>query len=134
MTIKKAYYYLYYKIYKMWDKVENPFLSTNLRADISMIFIMIWFIVSLFAYLSIMLGRRIELDLTKPIGLILAILVLGLTLYFFTFSTKKKDYFIEFEQWPVKKNRLGGLIVVCIVIFILVNLFVSIDLMKKLNG
>jgi hypothetical protein len=134
MTIKKTYYYLYYKIYKMWDKIENPFLSTSLRTDISIIFIMAWFIVTLFAYLSIILGSRIELDITNPIGLISAIFILGLTLYFFTFSTKKKDYFAEFEQWPLKKNRFGGVIVLCIVIFILINLFVSIDMMKKFKG
>lgn len=134
MTIKEAYYYLYYRLYKAWRKNYNPLLSADFRTDISIIAIKIWFLGLVGIYLSILLGVKLpRLSLTSPMVFIPFALAVGSTLYFFTFSNRWKPYFEKFEKWPKRKNRIGGIIVWGIIILLFINLLVSVELMKKLN-
>lgn len=133
--MKRAYYYLYYTIYKAWSKNYNPLLSNNFRADISLMAIQIWFLGVLDTYLSIILNQdATDISIISPKVIIALILVIGSTLYFFTFSDKWKPYFEEFEKLPKRKNLIGGIVVWGIVIFIFINVFISVELAKKLKG
>lgn len=135
MSIKEAYYYLYYKIYKTWSKNYNPLLSNNFKADISLMALKIWFLGTIGMYVSIILNIDLsQLSMTSPFVILSLLLALGSTLYFFTFSDKWKPYFEEFEKWPKRKNSVGGIIVWSIVIFIFLNFIISVELSKKLNG
>ena len=134
--MKRAYYYyLYYTIYKAWSKNYNPLLSNNFKADISLMAIKIWLLGVLDTYLSILLNRdTMDISITNPKVIIALALVIGSTLYFFTFSDRWKSYFEEFEKLPKRKNLIGGIIVWSIVIFIFINVFISVELSKKLNA
>ena len=129
--IKRRYYYFYYTIYKAWGKDPHLLFSTRFRADLVIGAVKIWTVISLFSYLSIFLGYRIKLSITEPLGLIPLLLVLGSTLYFFTFSNKWKSYFKEFDKLPKRKNQIGRIIVWGIVIFSFINLIFSVSLMKR---
>ncbi|KAA5536817.1 hypothetical protein F0919_03865 [Taibaiella lutea] len=129
--MKKAYYYLYYKICKAFSKDDHPLFSVGFRADVVVMALKIWTAISLYSYLSILLGYRIKLSITEPLGLIPIALALGSTLYFFTFSNKWKPYFEEFEKLPKRKNLIGGIIVWGVAILSFINFIISVNLMKN---
>jgi hypothetical protein len=133
MKIKEAYYFLYYTIYKAWSKNDNPFLSNDFRADVCLIALEIWILMTINAYVSILLNIRSKLSLTDIRGIIPAVIAIGTTLYFFTLSNNWKSYFEVFDNWPKKRRRTGYIIVWCLVIFIFVNLIFSVELMKSLK-
>jgi hypothetical protein len=133
MTFIEAYYYFYYIIYKAWGRNNNPFFSNSFSTDISFTVLKIWIVMIFYAYLGVILHFRVVLSITKPEGFIPVILAFASTSYFFTFSTKWKPYFENFEKWPRKKKIIGSLIVWSIIAFIVINLFISVDMMKK-NG
>jgi hypothetical protein len=128
MNLKKAYYYLFYKLYKFWNKNENILLSSNFRAEISIIAIKLWIVFALYGYGFALFKLKPSISITNPIGFVPIILVLGTTLYFFTFSEKWKHYFEEFEQWPREKNAKGGLIVWSLIGFIFINVLITFNL------
>lgn len=132
--IRRAYYYFYYRIYKTFSKDDHPLLSVGFRADVVVMAVKIWTAISFFEYLSILLGYRIELSITEPLGFMPVVLALCSTLYFLTFSRKWKPYFEEFEKLPKRKNLTGGIIVWGMVILSFINLLVAGNLMKKLVG
>ncbi|KFF20866.1 hypothetical protein [Chryseobacterium sp. JM1] len=133
MKIKEAYYFSYYTLYKAWSKNDSPFLSNDFRADICLIALKIWIFITIDAYLSIVLNIKSKLSITDLRGIIPVVVAIGTTLYFFTLSNKWKSYFELFENWPKRKRRTGYTIVWCLVIFIFVNLFFSVELMKSLK-
>jgi hypothetical protein len=132
--IKRAYYYFYYRIYKTFNKDDHPLFSVGFRADIVIMAVKGWTAIALYAYLSILLGYRIELSITEPLGLIPFVLAVGSTLYFLTFSNKWKPYFEEFEKLPKRKNLIGGIIVWGMVILSFINFIISVNLMKNSLG
>jgi hypothetical protein len=134
-SIKRAYYYFYYRIYKTFTKNYNPLLSVGFRTDIVVMAVKIWFLGVVDTYLCILFNQdATDISITSPKVIIALALVIGSTLYFLTFSNKWKPYFEEFEKLPKRKNFIGGIIVWSIVIFIFINVFISVELMKKLNG
>lgn len=134
MNLNEAYYYLYYIIYKFWSKNYSPLLSNSFKADVCMMALKIWFLISIYSYLSIFMGKKIKVSITEPLGLIPVILIIGSTLYFFTFSNKRNLYFEKFDKMPKRKNQIGRIIVWSIVIFICVNFILSVNIMKSIFG
>jgi membrane protease YdiL (CAAX protease family) len=133
--MRRAYYFFYYIIYKTWSKNYNPLVSNDFRTDICMIALNIWALGVIGVYLSILLGIKLpRLSIAQPIVFIPLFLAIGSVLYFFTFSNKWKPYFKEFEEWPKRKRIIGGIIVWMIVIFIFINVFISVEMMRKING
>lgn len=122
-------------MFKTWSKDYNPLLSVGFRADVCIMALKIWLLGTIDTYLSVLLdysSTEISLISTKVIvGLILA---LGSTLYFLTFSDSWKPYFEEFEKLSTTTKRIRSIIVWSIIVFIFLNVFVSVELAKKLNG
>src|SRR5690606_41112258 len=85
--IKRAYYYFYYRIYKTFTKDDHPLLSVGFRADVVVMALKIWTAISFYSYLSILLGYRIELSITEPLGFIPMALALGTALICLLFLT-----------------------------------------------
>jgi hypothetical protein len=133
--IKRAYYYFYYKICKAFAKDDHPLLSVGFRADVTVMAVKIWLLGVIDTYLCVFLNQdATDISITSPKVIIALLLVIGSTLYFFTFSDKWKPYFEEFEKLSKRKNLIGGIVVWGIVIFIFINTFISVELMKKFNG
>jgi len=131
--IKRGYYFFYYIIYRTWNKDPHLLFSDSFRTDIIILATKMWFVLSLYAYLSIYLGIKIELSITNLFGFIPILLVLFTTLYFFTFSNKKKYYFKEFDKLSKRKRKIGSIVVWSVIVFIFINMFLSVELMKRLN-
>jgi len=132
--IKRGYYFFYYAIYRTWNKDPHILFSDSFRTDIIILATKIWSVISMYAYLSIFFGIKIELSITNLFGFVPLLLVLITTLYFFIFSDKWKSYFKEFDKLPERKRQIGSIIVWSLIVFIFINLFISVELMKKFNG
>lgn len=134
MIIKKVYYFIYYTIYKLWNRDYNPLLSNDFKTDISIIALKIWFLGVIDTYISILLNHdTTDISIVSPKVIISLVIAIISTLYFFTFSDKWKLYFREFEQWPKRKNQIGRILVWCIIVFIFINMIISVEIAKRLS-
>lgn len=134
MTFKETYYYTFYKFYKLWEKVDNILLSNSFRAEVSMMAVKIWLFIVIYAYGCALFRIKPDISIRKPMGYIPIILVLLSTHYFFSKKAKWESYFKEFEKWPKNRNRIGGVLVWSVVVFIFVNVFVSVIVLRYLNN
>jgi len=132
--IKKAYYYLFYKLYKFWDHVSVPKFWSDWKASFTIDVLEIWFYISIYSYVSIFLDRKISLSITEPSGFIPYIIIFGFNIYFFNSPSKWKPYFEEFEKWPKRRNLIGGIIVWSLIALIIINFIFSVNLMKSIFG
>ncbi len=128
----KVYYYLYYKLYKLWSKNENVFISANTRAALSLMFLEIWMLISIISYCSVIIQERIILRVSNPVLYPLVLAIIGSKIYLFIYSHDWKNYIEEFDQLSKSKNRVGSIIVLFLIIFIIANFFFSINLMHRL--
>jgi len=94
----------------------------------------IWIVGSLYAYISILVGRKISIKITEPLSVIPFVLAIVSTIYFFSYSKKWKPYFEKFDKWPKRKNTIGGIIVWAVAILVFLNFIFAVNLMKKHLG
>lgn len=114
--------------------MDNPILSTHFRAELSIGVLKIWFFIVIYAYSCVLLDIKPTISIERPIGFLPLLLVALSTHYFFDISNKWKLYFEEFEKWPKKKNKIGGIIVWSLIVFIFINVFISVELVRRLNS
>jgi len=120
MTIKKAYYYFYYKTYNFFinisDDALNSFKPAVLISALEVILVMDFFIwhtivtkndAALFPYVCIV------------------IFIAVFNSYVFLHNNKYKTYYPEFENYRKKKKIIGGWIVFVIVLLIIDSLIFS---------
>lgn len=132
MNIKKAYYYLFYKFYKMSEAAPSRWMS-DWKAGICIIALEIWLLMSVGIYFSVFTKQSMELELSNPIVLMPLIIILALNYFLFVHTDVWKDYVKEFDKLPKKKNRIGSWIVLGIVLFVIVNLIFSFYLMSRID-
>lgn len=132
--IKKAYYYLFYKIYKSIiytsDKGGGEFWS-DFKAGIALLALELWFFGTILNYYAIITNTKFS---TTTIFIILLIPLVFLSiLHYFAFIHTDiwKEYSKEFDKLSEKENQKGTTIIWVIAICITVNFFVSVYLLQK---
>jgi len=133
MTIKKAYYYLFYKFYKFGEWSLSSFPS-DWTATVAILALEIGFLISLKVYYFDFFNRNDDWD---PFSLQTIIPFAGILLLngvAFLINDKWKTYIDEFEHWPEKKNLIGTWVVVGIFFFVIVNIVVAFHLMGQITG
>ena len=131
MNIKKAYYYLFYRLYKVTKRGAIKSLS-KFYAGIAIAALEFWLAMSVYNYYTVFINRYASLP--KKSAIVVIVLIFMLIDYFaFIHNDKWKDYMAEFENWPKKKNIRGGIIAWGIIIFIIANLIFSFYLMSLIN-
>jgi len=128
MNIKEAYYYIFYRLFRLWRKDENIFLSSQFRAEISLMALEFWFTYSLIFYHSILTKGHnsfIPESIRTILFFVPGVLIVGHNLSVFTFSKKWQLYNEHFDEWPRRKNMIGGIIVWIFIILIIANFFTS---------
>ncbi|WP_123985308.1 hypothetical protein [Taibaiella soli] len=123
--MKRAYYYLFYKLYRFYEAGPSVWMSDQ-KAIISIGALEIWFYFSRVSYYVGITKAKTPIMLTKPYMFIPLVVVFAVNYFAFDRNGDWKKHVREFEKWPPKKNRLGGLIVWSGIVLILVNLIVSI--------
>lgn len=127
MSIKKLYYYFFYKIYKAIQYTSAPFgeFLNNFKAGLVLIVLQLWTLFSIINYYSLITGVKIELSFFKPIMYIPFTLILGLNYYYLDYLNVWKSYNHEFDQFPRKKNVIGSWVVFLIVMILATNFIFS---------
>lgn len=133
MNIKQAYYYFFYKLYRFWNKASNPFLSNNFRAEVTIIALEVWLLLSIGIYYVVATKTVVELTLFNPIVIIPFLVIILINYYAFINTNAWKGYALEFDQLSKKKNMIGDWIVFGIVLFIIANLVFSFYLMSQID-
>ncbi|WP_312992710.1 hypothetical protein [Chryseobacterium flavum] len=132
--IKRAYYYVFYKLYKSIiytsEKVGGEFL-TDFKAVIAMGALEIWVLGTFLNYYSIINNVKLNITVKSPLLLISLLLIFILNYFCFIHTDTWKKYNSEFDKLPLHKNKKGGLIVWGIVIFITFNFFISAYILQK---
>lgn len=126
MNIIKAYYYLFYKLYKFWDYISVPKFWSDFKAGISIIVLELWFIFSILNYYDIIKNTKTNIGFSNPIVIITTSIIILLNyISFIHYDNLWKNYYKEFENWSKNKNTLGSIIVSVLVLLITINFFVS---------
>lgn len=124
----KAYYYLFYELYKFWETAPARFWS-DWKAGVSIIALELWFFSSLINYYRVYIEK--EFYFSKNFYLAMAIFFACLNYFLFIHTDKWKEYNEEFNQLPRYKNIIGGIIVWIIIISIIAGFFTSAYLVQK---
>lgn len=133
-TLKKIYYYFFYKIYCSVEYTSElsggKFLSA-FKASLVMIALEIWSTVSILNFYNIIFNRYMNIPKSIYIGIVLLFSIIS---YFtFDYTDVWKSYNKKFDKLPKKKNILGGWIVFGFVLFIITNLVFSFYLMSQID-
>ena len=118
-TIKKAYHYLFYKLYK-WIGEDN--WLTEWKAGLIINILIFLILLSIFIYYTIYVNPYIHLS-DGNIEVIVFFIVINILDYFiFYHHDQWKDIVKKFDQLPKKTNSIGGWIVFGIVLLIITNM------------
>ncbi|MDQ1856096.1 hypothetical protein [Chryseobacterium sp. WLY505] len=132
--IKKAYYYIFYKIYKSIiytsDKVGGEFWS-DFKAGIALLALELWFFGTILNYYAIITHTKFSTN-TIFIILLIPLVFLSILHYFaFIHTDIWKEYSKQFDKLSEEKNKKGTIIVCIIAVFIASNFLGSIFLLQK---
>lgn len=119
--IKKAYHYLFYKLYKWYERGPSVWLS-DWKAVLSIDVLWLFFGISLVVYYTILFDRHLQIG-NGYLFLTGYVLLIALPNYFiFHHRDQWKDIVKEFDKLPKRKNKIGGWIVFGIVLLIISNM------------
>ncbi len=118
--MKKAYYYLFYKLYK-WIGEDNWW--TEWKASLSISVLVFYSVFSLLVYYTIFIDRYFQLGDNKLVVFFFILSIPVPNYFIFNHSDQWKDIVNEFDKLPKRKNKIGGWIVFGVVLLIIANLF-----------
>lgn len=131
-TIKRAYYYFFYKVYKMMLGTSYPFgnFFSGFRAGLVMIVLELWIIFTIQNYYQIF--NNINPKYTSDLLLyIVGFIIIVFNYITIDYNNVWKKYNIEFDDLPKRKNTIGGIIVWSVILFITINFFLSVHFSQK---
>lgn len=119
--VKKAYYYLFYQLYKWYEKGPSVWWS-DWKASLSIDVLLFFLLFSGIIYYDVFIDRSFELGDDNTVVLFF-ILVISIPNYFiFHHRDQWKDIVKEFDQLPKRTNKIGGWIVFGVVMLIITNM------------
>ena len=136
MKPKKVYQYLFYKLYKFYD-VDSIWLGakrwTDWKASFSLLVLEFWLLISFYNYYDVFTEKDFS-SYSKNIISLATLLILVIIKYFvFEQRNRWKEYIIEFDKWPKKKNKTGTIMVWMLVLFIMANFIFSFYLISQID-
>jgi hypothetical protein len=131
-TIQKGYYYLFYKLYKWYERGPSVWWS-DWKADLSIDVLSFFFIFSIFVYYKVFIDKYFRFG-DNSLVVILFILSICVPNYFiFHYRDQWKDIVKEFDKLPERKNKIGGWIVFGVVLLIISNMVFTFYLMSLID-
>ncbi|WP_265429945.1 hypothetical protein [Chryseobacterium sp. YIM B08800] len=133
--MKKAYYYFFYKLYKIMLWTSSPFENffSKFRASLALMALELWIV------FTIQNCYEIFNEITPKSSSNVFIYIMGLIIIISNYISLDyydnvwKKYKQEFDELSRKKNTFGGMIVWGIIIFITVIFFASTFHLHKIN-
>jgi hypothetical protein len=131
--LKKAYYYLFYKLFRFWEVASVPKFWSEWKAGLSVD--VLWFLngFSLLIYYNIYWNRYFILGDGKWLIVAYITLIFVPNYFIFHHKDKWKPFNLEFNKLSKKKNRIGSLIVFAVVLLSFANMIYAFYLMSTIN-
>lgn len=133
VSIKRGYYYLFYKFYKFGEASPSIFPS-DFTATFAILSLELLFFISLKFYYIEFIDQSDEFELVSFQTFFALGFVVLVNYYAFIDKPRWKKYVNEFDQWPQRKNILGTWIVLGIVVFVICSLAFSFYMMGQITG
>lgn len=130
--MKRAYYYLFYKFYKMSEAAPSRWWS-EWKASLLIDLLIFIFVFSCILYYNIFFDRNFKFENVKLIVLIYLLLIAAPNYFIFHHHDQWKEIVAKFDQLPRRKNRIGSWIVFAVVLFVIANLIFSFYLMSRVD-
>lgn len=119
--LKKGYYYLFYQLYKWYEKGPSVWWS-DWKAALSIDAFILFILLPIFIYYKIYINPYIHLS-EGNIDVIIVVLLISIPNYFiFHHREQWKDIVKEFDQLPKHTNKIGGWIVFGVVMLVITNM------------
>jgi hypothetical protein len=130
MGIKRLYYYLFYKIYKVTLTGKIKSLASWYAVLLIMAF-EFWLLLALYNYYSILFNVHTQFQFMSAKVMVPFISIIAINYFVFDSTDKWKDFVQEFDQWPPEKNKQGSFFVIALLVLIMANLIFSFYLMSQ---
>lgn len=131
VSIKRAYDYFFYKLYKSFEGAPSKWLS-DWKASFFLMVIEIWVGLSMLNYFSVLFPRINLTDKFLTVISVSIVIVLATIKYYsFEHQDRWQSVVKTFDELPKYRNRIGTYIVWGIVLLILANLIFSFYLLSK---
>ncbi len=130
----RAYYYLFYKIYKSIEYTSEALggkFLTDFKTIIVISTLEVWLLFLIFNIRSLIRNEKLEIDITHPFIIIPSLIIIVGNYFLFVHIDKWKEYNAEFDKLPREKDIVGGIIVWAIIILITVGYWTSGYLVQK---
>jgi len=127
MGIKEAYYYLFYKFYKLGEMSPSIFPS-DFVAAVVILWLELFFLSSFVFYYRDFVDPNHKWELVSFQTLVPLIVLIVIKFFAFINDTKWKTYFKKFDKFSQEKNDNGTAIVGGIVIIVVTNFVVAASL------
>lgn len=130
--MKRAYYYLFYKFYKvtMTGAIES---MASWYAAAGVVALECFLLLSSYNYYAVFFDRYAELNLVSFKVLFPLALIMIINHVAFSNDEKLQDYIDEFDRLSKEKNKTGAWIVSIMTIAIVANLVFSYYLMSQID-
>ena len=130
--IKRAYYYLFYKLYKSMKASAYTWLS-DLRAGIVIVILETQLLFIIGNYYSALAKKIIKITIYDPIVYLPILAIFTINYVMFIHTDRWKKYVVEFDKLPKRTNRIGSWIVFGLIAFVELNLFFSLYLISQVD-
>jgi hypothetical protein len=130
--IIKAYYYLFYKLYKWYESGPSIWWSDG-KAVLSIDVLCVFIGISIMTYYTIFIDRYFRIGDGKFFLLGYVLLIATPNYFIFNHRNRWKQIVKEFEKLPKRKNEIGGWIVFGVVLLIITNMVYAFFLMSQID-
>lgn len=124
MTIKKAYYYLYYKLYRFAVSISDDAIN-EWKPLVTILILEVLLIAEIFIWYSV--ATKKIFVVSNPLTSFLPVVaIIGIANYiFFLHKNRWRNYVDEFKSYDKKKKSFGGLIVFLIIALIVASVVLA---------
>lgn len=130
--IRKAYCYLFYKLYKFSEAAQSRWLS-DWKAELVIDVLWVFIALSGLVYYTVFTKQVINLG-NGRFAAILGIILICIPNYFiFHHRDQWKKIIPAFDKLPKRTNRMGSWMVFAVILIIVINLIFSFYLMSRLR-
>ncbi len=133
MNVKKAYYYLFYKLYKFGEWSPSIFQS-DFTATFAIVCLEVLFLGSLKFYYFNFVDHNDTFVLISFQTIIPLTAIILINYFAFINDNTWKKYVKEFDRLPKKKNLIGTWLIIGIILFVIVNFALAVHIMGRING
>ncbi len=119
--MKKAYTYIYYKLYKFSESAPSKWLS-DWKASLVMDTLIYFLINTICIYYKIYINPHFHFSSNNYDVISIVLIISGVNYFVFNYQNKWKEIIAEFDKLPRKANNVGSVLVAIFIVFIVVNL------------